>query len=445
MKKLLSVLMVFCLIMPAWGTAETTHTLAVAGFIDYTRHSRFVELHPDIAVTVCEDYFQDANRMIDALATQDATYDVMILSTQAIDFKAMMRKGYAYPLSGSSVLENAVLEMYPGLQEWAIYQNKLYALPIGLTCNGLTFHPEYFHETGIEIPETWQDISNIINSWDNQPDEIRENYTISQWTYQYRRWFLQQMMQSFDVYCQAHASEMQFDDPIFLRLMEIADGISTSSDVDETNETAIAALDDTFSLFQNGEDPLQNGFHSSQPIFAASVNGEKYYGAYVTLGIINPYSQHIEEAIKYLEYLAQSTSPQVRLTLYPQGNLPVENTEYAALKAEWQAEEDRLQKAIADSPDEHKRELQDELAAHQSALKWIERARFDVSDEDIAEYLTMASGMVYLGPSLLSMKDSSGKYVIHELQERFLTNTISREQFIKELANKARMIQLEGL
>lgn len=444
MKYLLVILLVLSFILPSNGLADSTRTLAVAGYIDYSLHTQFVTSHPEITITLSDNYYRDTNRLIDALLTHDATYDVIFISTQAIDARALIGKGYTYSLTQSNILKQSVEDMYPDIRQWAEIDNQIYALPIGLTCREMIYRPEFFSDLGLSVPCSWEDVAALINSWPEQSDEVRETYNISQWTYEYRSWFLQNMMGNYVAYCKACGLKLHFDTPVFRRLMTLADDITNANDVNISDDAAIAAIDDMLSLFENGIDPLQNGYRSSRPFPSIAIDGKVYHGVYITLGIINPYSEHANEAIAYLEYLAQNVSPQIRLTLYPNDNTPVENTDFVEAEAQWKAEQARLNDAIAASSPENKYELQEELENYNASWKWIERTRYDVSSEDIAGYTALEDELVYLGPSLLITVDSSGQMVLKSPQKQYLDGNLTSEQFINEIENKARMIQLEG-
>lgn len=435
MKKMICLLLLLTM-LPLSALAEPT-TLRVAGFISEYDLANFTRENPDIRVEMGknEDYFYGTNALIQALATKDASYDILVTNTEAINLEALMEKGYAVSLSDSETLCKTLDGMYPFLREALSYEGVYYGLPLNLFTGALSYFPAAFEATGLEIPTTWQELEALINDFPNQPEEIREDYEIIMWMKNYRRAYFMRMVEAYVTHRQATGQELRFDMPLFRELLALAEGITTENDVEEEREAE--------PLMQN-MDILQFGYQGDARLLPLAMEDSTSIGVSAFVAIINPYSDHIPEAMRVLEYLAANYTPGVRLTLLEEGNEPVENADYPQLLAAWEAEKARLEQALAEGDPADEREDQEALEQHMESLRWIANwQHWVLSPQTIVQWQEIAPYLIITKESPLQYQDASGQFPAEALMRRYMDGELPAEQFIRQMDEKCQMMLLE--
>lgn len=112
------------------------------------------------------------------------------------------------------------------------------------------------------------------------------------------------------------------------------------------------------------------------------------------MALVNPLSQHKEQAVAYLEAVLQEMPPEERLLLWPNLAQPVERDGYQEEYAALQDELDRLNAL----PDEERliSEIQSAISLTEDEMEGLKRYyRWALSEEDIAAYHSFSDNGVY--------------------------------------------------
>lgn len=437
MRKLICLLLMLTMLpLPALAEQPET-TLMIGGFITADELSEFTRENPDILVqsVAGEEVYYETNALIQALTTGDATYDVLVTSTQTINLPSLMEKGFAAPLDASPLLRETFEGMYPFLKEAVSCEGVCYGLPLYLYNSTLSYFPASFEATGLDVPASWEELAALINDFPNQPEEIREEYEPVMWITQYRDLYFMRMVEAYAVHMQATGQELRFDTPLFRELMALVENLTEENDVEEEREAE--------PLMQT-VDILQYGYEDMARLLPLSMGGHTSIGVSATVAIINPYSEHIPEAIRLLEYLAGHYTPAVRLTILQDGNVPVAYEQYDRIMADWEAEKARLEQALEEGDPADERGDRDALNQHMQKLEGIERwQHWVLSAETIAAWQEVAPYLIVTQESPLQYQDVSGQFPAQALMWRYMDGELPTDQFIRQMDEKCQMMLLE--
>ena len=124
-------------------------------------------------------------------------------------------------------------------------------------------------------------------------------------------------------------------------------------------------------LFDRENDPLNNNDSRYQLTLTPAPNVGLHCSAYFDVALVNPLSQHKEQAVAYLEAVLQEMPPEERLLFWPNLAQPVERDGYQEEYAALQDELDRLNAL----PDEERliSEIQSAISLTEDEMEGLKR------------------------------------------------------------------------
>ncbi len=164
-----------------------------------------------------------------------------------------------------------------------------------------------------------------------------------------------------------------------------------------------------------------------------------YRGA-MYVAVINPYSAHQGEALRFLEWAALHASDVSKLYMYPAANEPVENSYYQSALEEWTAQRDELLAALEQCAEDQRKDLQVQLDDHLQRLEQIENNRYLITADDIAVWKEAMEHMVFSSPSIYDLNEE----LFTDVEFRYLDGQLSQERLLTELERIAQMLSLES-
>lgn len=423
--------------LPVDGPAVT---LRVAGGSSYNVYDAFQQQYPDITIEYTEDNHYTAQEIISALLTRDATYDVMQFNTSGVDVAKIIDQGYAYDMAGSEKISAYVKSLYPELRDLVTRDGRIYAIPLHLFSNDGGYYPQNFKNLGLEVPTTWQELAALINAWPEQPDDVQEDYEINEWTTDYRAWFLRKMTTSYVTHMEATGQELHFDTPLYRELVGLVDTMTTENNTDEER--------DVYALMGNGYiEPFQMGYTWDTPMVDLAIEGRVAHSVVVFLAMVNPYTQHPEEALRCIEFMIDWIKPATRQTMVDAAYItPVENPDYPRLVADWEAKGEQLTKKLAECSEADRLDVQEEIKWHEAEWEWIEASHWLVTEESIPAYAEVFKTLYFPKPSVLETRDESDPYghsIADTLQARYIDGQIDMDTYIREMEERIRMVLME--
>ena len=438
--------------------------------------------HPEISLEVQVGAQEDPmERLMNESLSRDASIDIFILSSYMIDSQLIFERGFAAPIR-SDRLQRNMYAMLPQIGELLTRDGALYGYPMALWPDFWTVRPDLLEAAGwSEPPRTMEAYVDMLLDWYDAHADERQTVTFNGCgSVRMQQVNTAQMLLNAYVYAYASGdAPVAFNTPAFAQLLKKLELLSEyeGTELDLMDAAEAGALP---RIFHTGKSvtPLSRAVNPANwgevtidvPVFFevdAPTNG-----ASMDYFILNPNSQHQEEAIAFLEYYSQHLDPKDAYLLAPDQAEPVLNDQYQEQIEALQSRADQLTESIRQQEAsvgvitellegmqvsaEDNAALQaeltaaqkmltaysDELAECEASLSLAETSRYIISPEVIAEYQAVAQG--------LSLRNHHWAWEIMEeldtqaLFTRYFEGGASLEQTLRELDQRVAMMFYEG-
>ncbi|MEF9880562.1 MAG: hypothetical protein RR975_14195, partial [Clostridia bacterium] len=322
-----------------------------AGTISPAIVESFTKKHPDILVEQIPA-LSTADELAQAVTTKDASVDIFQLNVDYA-YHAMVQKGYAVEMNESEIICNDVAQMYPYFQSILSDPNgNIVAYPTQLylssNCVNVGFWKLIFGDE--PLPATYDEWLDAMLRWelDDAQDYPELDY-VENFDYAY---LVQTLISA---YVQQYASSdelLEIDTPELKRLLEKL-ALVYKTRIAESRNVSFVSMDEwdgkssIFSFTQ--EYPLANKemptitirstfLYDINPLditsFSMKFNDSdtQKTNATMLVYVINPQSEHIESAIKFIEEASHiENNPNVYYATHPQMNEPYQNPNFETL------------------------------------------------------------------------------------------------------------------
>lgn len=160
-------LLVLCIPMQALfaePAAFAQHTAPVRIHIDASPQSKSLladfQAVSDVSIYICCD------SECHAFAHEADEFDLYLCSSKDTDFEMLIASASIAPIEDQALIDN-VKEMIPGLADYVMHNDVLYALPISLdTSNNRVYFPDLFKKFNLgSVPYTIEEYINLTYNW----------------------------------------------------------------------------------------------------------------------------------------------------------------------------------------------------------------------------------------------------------------------------------------
>ena len=370
--------------------------------------------------------------LVNNLVTNAKGFDLFALETDAYDMNTLVAKGYLAPLDEQALTDGAK-EMYKGIQDAVFFDSQLYGWPMELEMFGLGADTALFEKLNIPLPRSFQEMFELVNTWEQQPEDVREKYIILSDVSNYRGALLMKLVDQYAALYQYKNQPLTFETPLFREIMQGLDNLSEAMDFDFEDEVRMDFVDNAIPLISVGHGMHLRRLQSNYPLPDGYEEQADFYPV-LTLAILNANSDNKDLAQRFLAFIKDKTSPQTQTLLYDRPFEPVESPYYPDSKKQWEDKKAKLEEAIKTSEPAGKQALEDELAAHLMSLElYVEPYRYVVSPKSFALWQGVICSALY--PAARHDHEGRGRlwHPPLPLMRRYEHKNINSEQFIKEV------------
>ena len=217
---------------------------------------------------------------------------------------------------------------------------------------------------------------------------------------------------------------------------------------EETGEWLGDYNDDRIYLFETYvSTAIQNGGgYNSQPLLLTIEQGaEKRMSVNLAVAFVNPFSKHVDEAIAYLETMADSLDTNDQYNFYADRNDPIRYPDFEEYKknlAEWVEE---TKKAMEEADEDEKASYQEQLDSLNESLASIDDTYWMISPSNIESYRARAQ---YLAPitydCTVVSSGSKDDDTVWSVISQYYEGTIGVDEMLQAIDKKVQMMRLEG-
>ncbi len=403
-------------------------------------------------------YF-DAEKLMQDMITQNNAYDIYWIDVSTGCLSVLIQKGYYVPLDASSTLVSAMDAMDPNLTALLKQDGHYEAFPKTATAHMLCINTktmEEFDLTEEDLPRTFseflpwlaaqyeksQDLGRVV--WDTQRSLRHSAFTL--------------LLNMYIKQCEKDHVAPDFISHDFPDLLRQIDQYFMDSTPLAAPRMVNGELELPLLSQQDMGDMLSvsNGWIPLPLVLSEGL--EPMYDIQLQVYLINPYSEHQDTALAYLEtvnsYLNMEkavaclepakiyTKAETSMLLSDTPIAPVERPEYAAEYAAYEEERNRLIASLDSLEPQALKDAQLKIKDINSSLGFLEQLRWYVSPKDIERMESYRPFFHVSGEATFfaSVTDPISTYT-----NQYVEGILSTQEMLQLLQRLARMVQLESL
>ena len=403
-------------------------------------------------------YF-DAEKLMQDMITQNNAYDIYWIDVSTGCLSVLMQKGYYVPLDASSTLVSAMDAMDPNLTALLKQDGHYAAFPKTATAHMLCINTKTMEEFGLteeDLPRTFseflpwlavqyeksQDLGRVV--WDTQRSLRHSAFTL--------------LLNMYIKQCEKDHVAPDFISHDFPDLLGQIDQYFMDTTPLAAPRMVNGELELPLLSQQDMGDMLSvsNGWIPLPLVLSEGL--EPMYDIQLQVYLINPYIEHQEAALAYLEtvssYLDMEkavarlesariyTKAETSMLLSDTPIAPVERPEYAAEYAAYEEERNRLIASLDSLEPQALKDAQLKIKDINSSLGFLEQLRWYVSPKDIERMESYRPFFHVSGEATFfaSVTDPISTYT-----NQYVEGILSTQEMLQLLQRLARMVQLESL
>jgi hypothetical protein len=162
--------------------------------------------------------------------------------------------------------------------------------------------------------------------------------------------------------------------------------------------------------------------------------------------IVNPRTTRPEQALLYAASAARNYDKRSSLiTLFPENNDPVANPNFEEDVVGWEKSLARIKKQLETASPEARADLEESEKYMTELIGKAENYRYDVWEGSITWYREAIAPYLYVvGQTPLNTWKQGQENELYTLMQQYKEGAIPLERFIKDMANRVRMMELEN-
>ncbi len=431
--------------LDSWNTAATDAVYAMS------------EVRGDVAVLL--KGIEDENfDMMQAMMNRDSYMDIYQIFCSGTDYNALKSRGFLQDLSDNEQIAADTERMYPVIRDFVKQDGKIIGVPLYVSAGTLGINTRLWKNMGgteEELPKTWDQFFDWLETL---PEKLTEDIDLvedSQWMDRdsFRSSIRDDIMEQYQAMMDARGEEdYVFNTPMINSLLKRLEEVDYDAlgvrEADESKE------DNTYDMDMDKKTLLQIYFSNTpgdhyatlySPLLLTFEEGEEpIIPAYMSLAILNPYSEHPEEAKQYLSLMLKNMSPSDACTLFTDKTEPIAESYYLENKKSFDEYAAFIQEEIEKADGDDKAAWEANLREMEEQLEDMERWGWVVSPQSIENYKAAGPMMKILTHGY--MEEIIGS-MDGDAQENFyqeLDREKDVDKFLNTIDSKLQMVRREG-
>ena len=413
----------------------------------------FTESHGNVTV-VMEDY-GDENALLQAMMNRDDRVDVYLMDMSTSAFSAIYDRGFMADLTGSALLKAKTESMYPAVRDSLMKNGKIVAIPVNTNGDCLGYNTKAWEKLGLtedDVPKTWNQFFDLLETL---PDKITGSGYVVMDFYTSREDFRRSMLRDILNQYSMSREDMPYNSDELRGLLEQMDqvdyeGLGILPIEELENQEMILGSDDSGykeGLITTYSSITMQHAGTYQALQLAFRDGEEPILPFeLAVGWVNPYSQHQEEAIAFLEALAEHMGPRTWYTVSAQDNVPLRYPDHEEQRKNMEKWTNEARLHVENAQDEEEKESWEKiLAEYERDLSQFDATYWMISPDDIELYHARADQVRPIRWNLMRQLYSGDESdAFSNLYEGYVQGLKSPEELLSYIDRKVQMMRLEG-
>lgn len=386
-------------------------------------YKTFLSAHPEINLKfVGNENMSAEEQFVQDMATHSASTDVYVMSDLSV-LSSIAGKGMAADLSESSDIAQLANDMYPAFQDLFLANGRIIAIPTEIYLAVPAYNEEFFTRFGFTVPTTAMKLLDLTETW--YTDYAAEYPEVSFDPFS-NGFTLTAILKQYEIECRMASNPLSFDDDELAQLVEKYWSVYVLYTTNYSTGSAELYAFNTLDLPHSARyAPLllsvKDGF---EPVIS---------NAYLemTYMVVNPYSEHIADALLLAESLCNAWDDTTRVLLLSSSNQAIEWSDYTEEKNKLLDEIAQLNESNG-SADSKRDTLQTELDI-------LEQNRWVVTETEVQTYQSLTSRMQFLTDDPLDAVSEQYAQYYAQLSAGKLT----AREFLRALNDRVQMVLME--
>lgn len=415
------------------GGLDALVTLKILGTVSDSIIQKYMAENPQVNI-VLDPRESSFLGLQEALLSGDDSIDLFLVESDGI-YAEVVNKGYAASLSGSEYLNQRVSSFYPWAKELLIRDGELYAIPVTVSSNYWTINRTKWKELELgEYPKTYEELFSIAEMWQENYAEEYQGYCLFE-CIDGMSGMLRTIVRQYLLAHEKWYAPVNFDTEEFRKAIQSVMDHPTVFTFDGESMALIMSYPQYLGTGYNDEDVVESFLPP-----ALTENAARVVSGSMELLVMNPSTSHRNEVMKFLEFYMVHLDAMTTYKLDASCTEPLRPEGYEAIM---QSLTEQINATTAKLESVTDPTLRAELTETLDTLqRRCDRQAFNwrFSEEDIAIYREIADKIVMPTQTIYPVGSSINTAAFDMVIDQYAAGSMSLNQFIRMLNEKAEII-----
>lgn len=408
----------------------------------------FLASNPDIHLMVTDAQQISTEDVIRQLLDGTLAQDVLEVDASSL-FQVMADKRYLAELTASSIVANEWEQLYPFVQQAVARDGWILGIPARLQVKTWAYQKELWESVFPDAapPTNLDELLALFSRWMDDMTTgdaaycliYPESICIKALSVDLFQLYIEQFDQAdgrLSFHTETFRQTFEAIETLKAACQSRADHVSAEEEIEPLLTSSYHAFlqRDKFSFLEGWVPLLPIALDNQQP---PSVS------AGMTVYVVNAASEHQQEALRFLEYVAENRTYADERLLKPGVNAPVERAGFAAEYAALQDHIAYLSDQLAVCDESERKELQSTIEAQKALLERNRDNRWLISAEEIQQYRELAQSIRIRQTALTKAASYSGTQTLYDIFRRYVEGNIDLSTCIRMLDERLDMMLME--
>ena len=418
-----------------------------------TAYYRYSNTHGEVSCILSHDWTESQN-LLESMMNRDDSIDVYVLSTSSPIYDALYRRGYLMELDGSEALSTFADSIYPDIRDALSTNGRLVAVPVSINAWVPGVNEKALEKLGMtvaDVPDNWMDFLDFLVSLeeplrDGKLHLFYDGYT----TEDAQNDMFYAIFETYQRYVNAVDPAMGYNTDLLRTLLTKLENIDFAAlglpepvEDDENGRVYSGDVSEDSILLQTGVGCTIGDFYSEYTPILMGLDADTPVPLVLNADVafVNPFTKHPEQAIAFMETLADSLSTGVRYDINPDLNEVIRGrqNEDSLREAQKWVDDTRAQ---LDEADEADRQMMEEMLAQaEENLRYWKNYGWEVSQRDLDWYRGHDDKLLLAGVQWIYADESGEGW---QLISQYRDHQISLDEMLAGIDRKVQMMLMEG-
>ena len=362
----------------------------------------------DVSVILENNMYQLNTDILQDMMNKDGNTDIYVVDYAGRQFRALRDRGYLTAMEGNQQLEEYVERMYPFFRDALKQDGKLVAVPINVFGSSIGVSMKTWKMLGgteEDLPKTWNQFMDWLEK--DLPERIAG--TEARVTMYDKSNFYWNVKSALITQYQARVNSSEgkelYNSPLLTEPMKRLDNLDWAAlKIPEDEMNSFLWESDNPPLLIPDQSPCFTTWGDwGKPLRLSFAEGEDpIIPVQLMVAIINPYSEHKEEAMEFLALTLKKLDTAGQYSLFADMTEPIEKNDTKDWYKNVTETIAEVQKKLETAEGEQKIELETQLQMYNDELDYLESSRWVMDPQRIEDYVTGVPYMTVLDYDFMS-------------------------------------------